>query len=82
MTAKIRNMYLRTSYVNVALGADGDDIGHEEQNEDNEGRGDSGGNDKNDALQEHMRQVSRSKYLQFEFEYDCYLLAGDHYCLT
>ena len=55
--------------MNVALGADGDDIGHEEQNEDNEGRGDSGGNDKNDALQEHMRQVSRSTHLQFE--YDC-----------
>ena len=58
---KFRN--LRTSYVNIALGADGDDIGHEEQNEDNEGRGDSGGNDKNDALQEHMRQVSRSTYV-------------------
>ena len=73
-----KNLKYSTSYVNVALGADGDDIGHEEQNEDNEGRGDSGGNDKNDALQEHMRQVSRSKDLQFE--YDCCLLAGDHCC--
>ena len=51
--------------MNVALSSDGGDIGHEEQNEDNEGRGDSGGNDKNDALQEHMTQVSLSTYLQF-----------------
>ena len=56
--------YLRTSYVrDVALGGVGDDIDPEGQNEDNEGRGDSGGNDKNDALQEHMRQVSHSIYL-------------------
>ena len=41
-------------------GGVGDDIGPEEQNEDNEGRGDEGGNDKHNALQDHMRQVSCS----------------------
>ena len=53
--------------MNVAIGGVGDDIGPEEQNEDNEGRGDEGGNDKHNALQDHMRQVSRSTYLQSEY---------------